>query len=69
MKVEIVTKPTVKMELDADEAQFLVDVMGRIAGSPVESRRKYANLFYEKLTNIGYSNIEATDIDGILTVK
>lgn len=44
---------TIELELTIDEAQFLTDLMGRIAGSPTKSRRGLADAIAKALNAVG----------------
>lgn len=62
-KTETVTKTTVWLALDDDETQFLVDVLNRIGGSPVCSRRKYASDIKDSLKAAGVSTVARNPSD------
>lgn len=47
----IVTKKYV-VEMSQEEVQFLVDLLGRVGGSPDCSRRKYASSIFDALSKL-----------------
>lgn len=51
-RTETVTKTFYRLDLDENEAQFLVDVLARIGGDLVRSRRRYA----EAISGLFHSN-------------
>lgn len=61
-RTETVTKNFYRLDLDEDEAQFLVDVLARIGGDLVKSRRKHAEVIsglfhYNRLRSTGGADI------------
>ena len=53
VKEEVVTSVT--LTLDADEAQFLADVLAKVGGDPTYSRRRYQTPISTALRDAGVS--------------
>lgn len=55
--------PNVQLELTPEEAQLLIDLLGRVGGNPMESRRKFSISISSALTTVGYVGSYADDIN------
>lgn len=53
-KLQAPPPATVTLELDADEAQVLVQILWRVGGSTTRSRRKHANEIQRVLQEAGF---------------
>jgi hypothetical protein len=60
-----VFEETIFLELSKDEAQFLIDVLGAVGGSPLSSRRKHSKDIIQSLSNAGFK-YRCTDFTGTL---
>jgi hypothetical protein len=51
----VVERPFVKLELSPEEAQFLADVLAKIGGDPVTTRRKHQLAISGALRDAGHN--------------
>lgn len=64
MRQETVVKKFVRLDLTEDEAEFLVDVLARVGGSPELSRRKHELSLKRVLNGIGVYRTVLQDMTG-----
>lgn len=58
----------VVLELTQDEAQFLMDILCCVGGSPSDSRRKYERSITDVLNEAGvHWNRRQTDLSGVIS--
>lgn len=64
LRQETVVKKFVRLDLTEDEAEFLVDVLARVGGSPELSRRKHELSLKRVLNGIGVYRTALQDMTG-----